>query len=580
MSNPFINVNQRLEDEHNDRLRRIRLIERETKEMAPIWVAKQATMFPTALQITPTPTLGQVIIDESQNNAKDEDVLLQRAEIKLRELTDNKITQYILDRLDVIDLYYLVNSWDGLLKNLKEKYTSKGLDKDLFIALVKKNATDKDDLIATVLPIDLSTRGKIREQQKQDREIEIQDRLDAKRVEDEANKQQNETYIDKDAEDLKNATERQIRIDNKKKLLKKLQKGRLLAAMKDIDKGFKFPDPSAATVQQPTPVVDNTDFVFDPTKDTLNQINETNYIKVSQKEIRKLDSMTDLEIESMYKNMLAKYPTKVGSIMGADDKEKVVSFLKQKLLDDFFIKQTKSDLLKQQQQALQNQPIISQKTRQEVLMGKSKKELLIGARTYGKIPTKTNKPDLVDIIVKSEIANNNTPTIGLGFNKKKIIGRGAESESSPRKGIVLKKIINGKYIDLGKLKNNIICIRYEKTGTLIPTVKVKTITLNTKEIIDDIINDKYDKRLYEKLNINEKRLIKRIVDSLKLDIDVFDKTDEEYKRQFEIVMGEYQAGNNSPAIKNKLKQYVMESLESGNIPRREAFKILFELANN
>ena len=182
--------------------------------------------------------------------------------------------------------------------------------------------------------------------------------------------------------------------------------------MKDIDKGFKFPDPSAATVQQPTPVVDNTDFVFDPTKDTLNQINETNYIKVSQKEIRKLDSMTDLEIESMYKNMLAKYPTKAGSIMGADDKEKVVSFLKQKLLDDFFIKQTKSDLLKQQQQALQNQPIISQKTRQEVLMGKSKKELLIGARTYGKIPTKTNKPDLVDIIVKSEIANNNTPTIG------------------------------------------------------------------------------------------------------------------------------------------------------------------------
>ena len=133
---------------------------------------------------------------------------------------------------------------------------------------------------------------------------------------------------------------------------------------------------------------------------------------------------------------------------------------------------------------------------------------------------------------------------------------------------------------MGKLKNNIICIRYEKTGTLIPTVKVQTISLNTKEIIDDIINDKYDKRLYEKLNINEKRLIKRIVDSLKLDIDVFDKTDEEYKRQFEIVMGEYQAGNNSPAIKNKLKQYVMESLESGNIPRREAFKILFELANN
>ena len=111
-------------------------------------------------------------------------------------------------------------------------------------------------------------------------------------------------------------------------------------------------------------------------------------------------------------------------------------------------------------------------------------------------------------------------------------------------------------------------------------MKVQTISLNTKEVIDDIINEKYDKRLYEKLNVNEKRLIKRIVDSLKLNIDVYDKTDEEYKRQFEIVMGEYQAGNNSQLIKNKLKQYIMESMESGNIPRREAFKILFDLSNS
>ena len=144
----------------------------------------------------------------------------------------------------------------------------------------------------------------------------------------------------------------------------------------------------------------------------------------------------------------------------------------------------------------------------------------------------------------------------------------------------MKKIINGKYIDLNKLKNNIICIRYCKTRALVPNVKVQHISNGVKEMIDDVINDKFEKRLYEKLDMNDKRLVKRIVDSLKLDIDLHSKEDEEYQRQFEVVLGEFQAGNSSPLIKNKLKQYITESLESGMIPRREAFKLLFQLANS
>ena len=101
-----------------------------------------------------------------------------------------------------------------------------------------------------------------------------------------------------------------------------------------------------------------------------------------------------------------------------------------------------------------------------------------------------------------------------------------------------------------------------------------------KEIIDDIINDKFEKRLYEKLDMNEKRLVKRIVDSLKLDIDTSSKEDDEYQRQFEVVLGQWKSGNNNEMIKNKLKQYIMESMESGMLPRREAFKLLFELANS
>ena len=57
------------------------------------------------------------------------------------------------------------------------------------------------------------------------------------------------------------------------------------------------------------------------------------------------------------------------------------------------------------------------------------------------------------------------------------------------------------------------------------------------------------------------------------------KEDDDYKKQFEILVGEMQAGNNSSQIKTKLKQYFTEYLKSRFIPRRQAFALLFSLAN-
>ena len=46
MSFKEIDRNAILEDDHVNRLRRIKLIERETAENAPLWAQKQATLFP------------------------------------------------------------------------------------------------------------------------------------------------------------------------------------------------------------------------------------------------------------------------------------------------------------------------------------------------------------------------------------------------------------------------------------------------------------------------------------------------------------------------------------------------------
>ena len=136
MSFRYIDKAAILEDEHQQRLKRIALIERENREMAPIWQEKQAKMFPTAIQLTQTPTLADVLTEETQMNAKNEDVLFQRAEAKLAQIASRPIVQYILDRLEGNELLYLVNQWNAIEKKLRDEYSTKGLDKDILISLI------------------------------------------------------------------------------------------------------------------------------------------------------------------------------------------------------------------------------------------------------------------------------------------------------------------------------------------------------------------------------------------------------------------------------------------------------------
>ena len=193
MSFKEIDRNAILEDEHVNRLKRIKLIERETAEQAPIWAAKQQTLFPTAIPLSQTPTLGQVISEETQKNAYDEDILFQRAEQKLKTIADNTNTQYILDRLDNQQLYYLVNSWDGILKTLKEKYTTSGLDKNVFVQIIQDNANNLKQ--TPVIP--MTSRGDLRGQQKADAEKLQQDKTDAERLKLEKEKKAFDALVNK-----------------------------------------------------------------------------------------------------------------------------------------------------------------------------------------------------------------------------------------------------------------------------------------------------------------------------------------------------------------------------------------------
>ena len=202
-----------------------------------------------------------------------------------------------------------------------------------------------------------------------------------------------------------------------------------------------------------------------------------------------------------------------------------------------------------------------------------KRDLFLMAHANG-IPgyDKMKIPELIEKLKKIE-----EEKTGLGlkaFKRRKIIGRGSsDSEVESRKEF------NGKYIDLKKLKENILTIKYCKTGTYISTVKSQHINDDTKEVINDLINDKFDNRLFQKLPEIDRRLVKRVIKAFNLSVDDKDVSEDEYKKQYDILLGQFKSGNTSPLIKNKLKQYVVESMETGALTRREAWQLLFELAN-
>ena len=73
-----------MHDENKNRLRRIKLIEREQVENAPIWLEKQQLQFPSAISLTSTPSLGQAISKEMQTNSYNEDVFRPLAELNFK----------------------------------------------------------------------------------------------------------------------------------------------------------------------------------------------------------------------------------------------------------------------------------------------------------------------------------------------------------------------------------------------------------------------------------------------------------------------------------------------------------------
>jgi hypothetical protein len=170
---------------------------------------------------------------------------------------------------------------------------------------------------------------------------------------------------------------------------------------------------------------------------------------------------------------------------------------------------------------------------------------------------------------------------GTGFKKvarRVIRGRGYTKHEHPIKKPQRHYINDRFYVDLNKLQDGILVLKYASNDSSVPHLKTTQLTEKAKEIIEDILKNKFDERIYKLLTNEDKRLVRRFIKSTKLDIDLNDESEKEFQRQFEIVRGEFESGNNSPQIKSALKQYVIEALRENKIARNEAYLLLYELS--
>ena len=153
-------------------------------------------------------------------------------------------------------------------------------------------------------------------------------------------------------------------------------------------------------------------------------------------------------------------------------------------------------------------------------------------------------------------------------------GRGLTPRTTTKR-----QYINGKYyIDLNKLNDNVLCVKYATNDAQLPHVKVERISNKAKEVVKDIINDKYDHRIFEMLSDGDKRIIKRFCKATKQDIDFQDTMDTEFQQRYEVLLGEFENGNNNPELKAELKRFVIEAIQENKIPRHQAYMILYQLS--
>jgi hypothetical protein len=162
---------------------------------------------------------------------------------------------------------------------------------------------------------------------------------------------------------------------------------------------------------------------------------------------------------------------------------------------------------------------------------------------------------------------------------KKSVGKGIDLNDRPQYLTLGKYVIN--YPQLAD--KDILNVKYPSLGR-IPALPPVAISDTFKEFMIDLFETgKVNKRAYEYVPVDERKLFEKIatgaglIHKLGIKKTITDSDKEEADR-FELLRGEYLAGNNAQSVIRELRRFVVKFMAEGKIRKNEGMNLLMELS--
>ena len=224
---------------------------------------------------------------------------------------------------------------------------------------------------------------------------------------------------------------------------------------------------------------------------------------------------------------------------------------------------------------------------------------MLGFGVRKKKPKKKKGGDLIHIDIGSHIGKNYKEASGKGFTNKNWVGKAKKEYQSGGDQPYIKsriKVGSGitqleekpKYERFGKfiihtpqLKKNILNFKYPSEGR-VPNLPRMNIDDDTKDLIFNILETgKLSENQFSKLSQPaQDHLIKAIKGAGLEDVlfkgkcKVYPKDEKEDRERFNILKGEFDAGNDNPALIKELRALVIKFSNCGIIPKKQGLEFL------
>ena len=587
----------------NARNRKIAIqnLQRDNLEAESIWRDKQQKSYGNMVSITEAVPLSKIITDEQQAQSQDQFLQRQHATANIGTLADQANTEYIIDRLNYDQMRWMNDNWEGIIRNIKKKSTR--MDKNIFVNMIiheSANGIPYDDSFAGA-PTDAMTQRASLQAGAADA---VAQRLAYQaQAEDDRSAREEQAGLDlnarRDAE--REEAERLARIAQFTAKSKKNLVGNKLKAF-------------IAAKRAAIPVLTTPPRAVSPTLSAAAQAGITASVLAA-----KIQAIADAKLKNsaggnaVAPNVLTPVVSTVGNAVkagGAPASPRASSPVTTMVLSPMvpqphLVRQgshviTLKDIesimlikeLRPEEEADYASEIANIKnemstlTRPQILRQTQK---ILSPHEFNNITDKlkqiTGSKYLKDQIYRdmyflARVEELRQPRAGgKGLRNKRVIrGKGYTKNAHPKIQPRRHYVNDSYYIDLNKLDDNILCVKYAQNDSVLPHLKPQSITVKTKEMITDILNNKYDNRIFKLLSAEEKRDVKKFCKCVKIDVSINDPEEDEYQRQFEIVRGEYMSGNDSPEIKATLKRYILEALRDNKIAKSDGYNLLYSLS--